>query len=114
MDRDQMNAVADETVEFVLQGQLTEGVNGGYQAIVAVDLEIPVVFAVFHAGSNETDQPDHTENVVGMLMGHEQMMDLRIIDLHILQNPQDSVAAAGIDHEIQKFKSIVAGLVLGL
>ena len=70
-----MNAVADKTVEFVLQGQLTEGVNGGYQAIVAVDLEIPVVFAVFHAGSNETDQPDHTEDVVGMLMGHEQMMD---------------------------------------
>ena len=67
---------------------------------MAVDLEIPVVFAVFHAGSNETDQPDHTEDVVGMLMGHEQMMDLRIIDLHILQNPQDAVAAAGIDHEI--------------
>ena len=69
MDRNQMNAVADETVEFVLQGQLTEGVNGGYQAIVAVDLKIPIVFAVFHASSNETDQPDHTENVVGMLMG---------------------------------------------
>ena len=38
VDRDQMNAVTDETVEFVLQGQLTEGVNGGYQAIVAVSV----------------------------------------------------------------------------
>ena len=47
MDRNQVNAVANETVEFVLQGQFAEGVDGGYQAVVAVDLEISVVFAVF-------------------------------------------------------------------
>lgn len=100
MDWNQVDAVTDEAVEFVLQGQLAECVNGGHQAVMAVNLEISVIFAIFYAGGNETDQPDDTENVVSVLMGHEQVVNLRVVNLHIFQNPQDSVAAACIDHEI--------------
>ncbi len=50
VDWNQVDAVTDEAVEFVLQGQLAEGVDGGYQAVMAVNLEISVIFAIFLCG----------------------------------------------------------------
>ena len=38
--------------------------------------------------------------MVIVLMGHENMVDLGERNLHLLQNPKDTVAAAGIHHEI--------------
>ena len=99
MDRDQVNAVADKFEKFTLNRQAADGGDGLRQVLVAVDVEISLILVVFHAGGNDPDEPYDPKKVVRVLVGDEDVVDPAKIHVHILQDPQDAVAAAGVDHK---------------
>ena len=99
------NLVKDDTVieqitEFLLDCQSTEGFYGVDQFFVAVNGKPAVILSFQHLGGDHPHHPDHAEDVIVVLMGHEDMVDMIQRDLHILQNAQDSVSASRVYHKI--------------
>ena len=88
------DAVIEQIAEFFLNRQLTEGLDGIDQLAMAVDGQSSLIFTFQHVGGDHPHHPHHTENMIVVLVGHKDMMDVCEGDLHILQNPKDAVAAA--------------------
>ena len=67
---------------------------------MAVDLQVALKCALFHARCDHTDHPDDAQNVVRVFVGDENVMDMVQIHLHLVENFQDSIAPSGVHHEI--------------
>jgi len=55
--------------------------------------------------SHHTDYPDYTQHVVGMGMGHKEVMNVRNLNIYLLQLREDSVSSARI-HQHQSAGSL--------
>ena len=62
-------------------------------------MKIALIASVQDAGCDKANHPHDTENVIGVLVSHEEMMDLLVADIHIFENAKNSISASGINHE---------------
>ena len=97
--RNKENPFSDHVVKFPLQCQAAEGGNSFGKIRMAVDLKLSPIGIFFHGSSNHADHPYDPQNVIRVLMGHENMVDMRKIHIHFFQNLKDSVSASGVDHK---------------
>ena len=76
LHRNQENAASNHLEEFTLHGQAAYGGDGIRQALVAVDLQLSLVRALSHGGGNHPHHPHNAQDVVRVLMGHENVVDM--------------------------------------
>ena len=74
-NRDELDRIADQVAEFLLECQAAEGLNRVDQPVVAVNMKNSLIISLFDGSANHPDHPDHAENVVGVFVCHEEMMD---------------------------------------
>ena len=67
--------------------------------IVAVNMQLPLILARIHQGSNLPDHPDYPQDVIRMAVSHKHAMKPPIIRPCQLHLPQNTVAATGIRHK---------------
>ena len=95
----QQNPVADQLCKFALHRQPYQCLDGLGQAPVAPDVELALIFAVQHQGGDLADHPHHAQNVVGVGVGHNQIVDGCRVDARLLQLHQNAVAAARVHQQ---------------
>ena len=94
-----MDPFAYHAVKLFLHGQAAERAYRVRQTVMTVDVQAALIAAFFHSGCYHTDHPDNTQDMVGMFMGDENVMDFRQRYLHILQDTENTVSAACIYHK---------------
>ena len=94
------NALSDHFIKFFLNCQLCDRQNRLLQLFVTVNIEISHILSFFHLGCNHADQPDQTQQVVGMLMAHENFVNSFHRDIGFFQLRHNSVSTAGIHQKI--------------
>ena len=67
---------------------------------VAVDSERAVVFTLVEQRRDFAYEPYHAHYMVGMHMGDEEVMNLRIVDASTIELAEDTVAATCIHHQM--------------
>ena len=67
---------------------------------MTVNIQIPLILPSFHFRSNHPNQPDQPQQMIGMLMTDENLMDGFHRDLGFLQLRHDPVSASGINQKI--------------
>ena len=99
MNRNQMDSVSNDLVKLALKRQTAQGINGGNQIRMAINIQITRINASLDARGDKTNHPHNAQNMIRVLMSDKNMVNLVKGNLHILQNGQDSVPSAGIGHE---------------
>ena len=94
------NALTKIAAHLLLNGHLGDSPDLLRQLFMAVNMQFPLVFSPVYLLSDHADQPDHSQDVIHMLMSHKQIVDVFHPDPHILQDLQDPVAASGIHQEM--------------
>lgn len=74
-NRDELDRIADQVAEFLLECQAAESLNRVDQPVVAVNMKNSLIISLFDGSANHPDHPDHAENVVGVFVCHEEMVD---------------------------------------
>ena len=95
------NPVVQQTAE--LRGRerdFTQRVQLLCQLPVAVDMKCPRIVILLHRLRNHPHDPDDAEYMVGVRMADNQMVNACQRDILLPQNAENSVSAAGVDHQI--------------
>ena len=100
LHRHQENAASNHLIELALDRQAADGGDGIHQSLVAVNLQLAFILSFFHGSSHHAHHPHNTHDVVRVLMGDENVVDMAQVHIHILQDAQDAVSSSCIHHEI--------------
>ena len=97
--RDQENLRPNQIAELLLKSQTAERLDGFHQAVMAVNGKGSLVGSLFHLRSDHAYHPHNAENVVCVLMSDKNMMNLCERNLHLIQDAENTVSAAGVHHK---------------
>ena len=81
---------------FFLDGQAGDRLYLFRQFLMAVYSQVPFISALIHALSDHADQPDHSQHMVNMLVGNENIMNIFQFNSSVLQQFQNPVTASRI------------------
>ena len=84
------------------KNHVDNGLDHLHHLVVSIHMQQSLVpLALNH----HTDYPDHAQHVVGMRMGNEEVMNIRNLNIHLLQLREDSISSARI-HQQQSAGSL--------
>lgn len=86
--------------DFCLDSQRGNSFNGLFQFFVAVDGQRALISAFVHLRADHPDHPGHTQNMVAVRVGYENMMDLFQRNLLLFQRRKNAVSASRIYQQI--------------
>ena len=96
----ELDTMIQKSCKFLRQCQIGYGPDGIHQCTVAINPKIPFVLLLTHLRGNHTDHPDHAQQMICMLMGQKNMMDLLHGNASILKLAHNTIAAACIYKKI--------------
>ena len=70
------NVFPNVFTNFLLDGHIGNCLDFFGKFHMAVNVKFSTVFSLIHALADNSDEPDDTKNVIYMLMGYENVMDV--------------------------------------